>query len=139
METIDVRGLACPTPLILTKRALLAATENTDFEIICNNEISLQNLKNYLRELGISYKEIEDEKKEFHLFFSGIEGSDWIESQETECMENDLSCKTEKEIENTKSKIGFYVVVIKSLQMGSGDPKLGDVLLKAYLNALPEI
>ena len=64
MATIDVRGLACPAPLIKTKQALDKAEAGSTLQIVGNGEIPFGNLKNYLKELGIAYKETREELPE---------------------------------------------------------------------------
>ena len=63
MATIDVRNLACPAPLIKTKQALDKAEPGSTLQIVGNGAIPSNNLKNYLNELGINYKEVQVEEE----------------------------------------------------------------------------
>ncbi len=59
MPTVDVRGLSCPAPLIKTKQAISQASAGTPVQVVGDGVIPLGNLKNYLAELGIAFKEMQ--------------------------------------------------------------------------------
>ncbi len=48
-ETVDARGLACPQPVLLTKKAL--ETEK-DITVIVDNTVALENVKRFAINAG---------------------------------------------------------------------------------------
>jgi TusA-related sulfurtransferase len=50
MKIIDTKGLVCPQPLILTKKALKEVEVNEQFMILLDNETSVQNINRFLKE-----------------------------------------------------------------------------------------
>lgn len=122
MRTIDTRGQLCPAPLILTKKAISENLPGTQLEIITDNDIAFGNLKDYLCELDIRFREIYD-------------GT--IRTLQFTVPEPSL-----KEVEVTSfcSPQGSResVVVLKSEFMGSGNDELGSLLIRAFLNTLLE-
>ena len=170
MATIDVRGLACPAPLIKTKQALDKAEAGSTLQIVGNGEIPFGNLKNYLKELGIAYKETRVDE-EWILAFTVPEKKKEGVVAENFCSVNPEAAEpgngTGNTAENgTKNAAAAkaqampetrnngmpginitahlntplpYMVVIKSLHMGQGEEALGTLLMKSYVNVLPEL
>ena len=131
MATIDVRGLACPAPLIKTKQALDKAEAGSTLQIVGNGEIPFGNLKNYLKELGIAYKETRVDE-EWILAFTVPEKAQAM----PETRNNGMPGINITAHLNTPLP---YMVVIKSLHMGQGEEALGTLLMKSYVNVLPEL
>lgn len=50
MINLDCRGLSCPEPVIMTKKALKDADE---LEVIVDNRVSMENISRYSRAVGI--------------------------------------------------------------------------------------
>lgn len=121
MKTVDARGLLCPAPLILTKKAIDSAQQGDALEVLIDNETSLSNVLSYLNELQIiPIKENADEL--FTLRFTkpaelkqGVEATDFCFAPTA------------------------YVVVIKSETMGEGSNELGTLLMRAFVNSLKEV
>ncbi len=118
MKQVDARGLACPQPLIATKKMIDSLTEESQIEVLLDDDIALGNVTEYLKQLGLS------PKIEGYTITFTAKGSEAKSSSEQ------ISCPT------TPSK--DYAVVIKSTTMGIGDDKLGTILLKAFVNTLPQ-
>lgn len=121
MKTVDARGLLCPAPLILTKKAIDSAQQGDALEVLIDNETSLSNVLSYLNELQIiPIKESADEL--FTLRFTkpselkqGVQATDFCFAPTA------------------------YVVVIKSETMGEGSNELGALLMRAFVNSLKEV
>lgn len=132
MATIDVRGLSCPAPLIKTKRALGQARSGDVFQIVGDGDIPLGNLKNYLTELGIPFKEMRIDNQEWIL--SLILPDHGLEKMQS--LPAESFCRTD---EPSPGNLASYTVVVKSERMGLDDAELGRLLMKSYLNVLPEL
>lgn len=50
MTVVDCRGLSCPEPVILTKKAL---KENPEIQVLVDNRVPVENISRYARALGI--------------------------------------------------------------------------------------
>lgn len=122
MKTIDTRGLLCPAPLIHTKKAIKEAQGGEILEVLLDNETACQNVSSYLKELGINTDVVLNENIQ-HIRFT-------VPDQVDETVNAESFCKTPAN--------NNYVVVLKSELMGEGDPQLGTLLMRAFINSLKE-
>ena len=98
-------------------------SEAEEAEIILDNDVAFKNLQEYLTDLKINY-EIKSTHPEMVIRFAKpgeVAGS-----------------KRPEDFCGVPSTSNDYVVVIKSSEMGSGDPELGALLMRAFLNSLLE-
>jgi len=60
MKKVDARGRSCPEPVVMTKKALEAETE--DLEILVGEEVAKENVSRFIRKSGaeVEVSEIED-------------------------------------------------------------------------------
>lgn len=136
MATIDVRGLSCPAPLVKTKKALSQARPGDTLQIAGDGDIPRENLKNYLRELGISFQEMQVGNQEWILAFI-VPGTEALgKAQEVPVRD---FCPNPALQESEPGNNGAYTVVVRSACMGQGDEELGRLLMKSYLNVLPDL
>ena len=113
MKEIDAKGLDCPEPVVLTKKAL---KENDEIVTIVDNEVAANNVKKLATKLGC---EVAVNKKD-ELYR--------IEIVNTET--KDIEEKPENE-----GKVYFF----KSDKLGTGKDELGDVLIKGFIHTLLEV
>lgn len=52
MKTIDVRGLSCPEPVIMTRKALSSGEQS--YEVLVDNPASRENVTRYAEHQGYS-------------------------------------------------------------------------------------
>ena len=52
MKTIDARGLSCPEPMIMTRKALLSGEQS--YEVLVDNPASRENVTRYAEHQGYS-------------------------------------------------------------------------------------
>ncbi|MCK9638366.1 MAG: sulfurtransferase-like selenium metabolism protein YedF [Prolixibacteraceae bacterium] len=123
MQTVDGKGLLCPQPLILTRKALKNCLPGETLKIECDNRTAYQNILTYLKDQSLS-----PEGKESDGLFSIT-----VVNQPVEAVEASGSCSIDPGICSSS-----YVVVVSSDKMGEGDPQLGSILIKGFLNALIE-
>ncbi|NLX83157.1 MAG: sulfurtransferase-like selenium metabolism protein YedF [Clostridiales bacterium] len=114
MNTIDARGLSCPQPVILTKKAL---AENTGAEltVLVDNETAAKNVKNLGDRLGHQPVISQLEKGTYAVVFAAASGAG-----------------------DGQKKEDAYVVVLSSQEMGTGDTAFGRKLMEGFLYALTE-
>lgn len=112
---VDARGLACPQPVILTKKAL---SDNGVVEVLVDDTAAFQNVKRLAASLGCTVEEAR-EGSAFRLRIT-----------------RGGSCAR---AEDVISRQGPVVLVMSSENLGRGDDVLGTVLVKSFLHTLTEI
>lgn len=123
MQTVNGKGLLCPQPLILTRKALKNCLPGETLKIECDNKTAFQNILTYLNDQLLSPTGTESE---------GI--------FQITVVNHPLEAKEETGTGNIDPGIcsNSYVVVVSSEMMGDGEPELGSILMKAFLNSLIE-
>ena len=111
---IDARGLACPQPVILTKKAL---AEYSDIVVLVDDPVALENVKRLAASERCTIEEDRD-GREFRIRIT----------------RGDACTLAESVIPHE----GPVVVVIGSDTMGRGAEELGTVLMKSFLHTLTE-
>jgi selenium metabolism protein YedF len=117
-KTIDARGLNCPQPVILAKKAL---EENENIVVIVDNKTAMENVRRLGAKLGCSVEIENSGESEFNIHLTGghIEPAAMADVP--------VSCSASS---------GELVAVISSETMGRGDDELGKVLMKAFIHTL---
>jgi selenium metabolism protein YedF len=124
MKTLDARGKLCPVPLVMTKKALLEIGKDETMEILLDNETSAHNVVRFLMDNGFSVEK-EQKGKEFRLTV-GVVGAFSEKSQPEDY------CQTPSQ------KTGNYLVAFLKNTLGEGERELGEVLIKGFINTLPD-
>jgi selenium metabolism protein YedF len=119
MSVVDCRGLACPEPVITTKKALDELKEG-ELLVIVDNAVSCNNVERFAQSQGCSV-EVEQRGKDFSLRIQKGRGR-----QQTEPPQE-------------KEKVKKVVVYINSHLIGGGDEALGSFLMKAFLKTLLDL
>jgi len=123
MQTVDGKGLLCPQPLILTRKALKNCLPGETLKIECDNRTAFQNILTYLNDQSLIPSGSE------------VDGIYYI-TVVNQPVEMGAFSKSSDSATGTCSSA--YVVVVSSEKMGEGDPELGTILMKGFLNALIE-
>ncbi|MFR5601710.1 MAG: sulfurtransferase-like selenium metabolism protein YedF [Lachnospiraceae bacterium] len=127
---VDARGKACPQPVIETKKAL-KNSQGEALEIWVDNAIAVQNLTKLASyEKRLSRSEKVDEK--FYKVWFESNGEDAADRPEEVTGSEEAVCLPDMRQKKT-------VVVLKSGQMGEGDPVLGALLMKGFVYALTQL
>lgn len=116
-KELDVRGIACPGPVIETKKAL-ESLESGIIEVVVDNQVSAANVEKLAKGLGYPVLiEQKDGLYQLTITKGQVESRDLIieETDETE-----------------------IVLFIGNHLIGNGDETLGKLLLKNFLYALTE-
>jgi selenium metabolism protein YedF len=111
---IDARGLSCPQPVILTKKAL---QDHSEIVVIVDNETAQENVKRMALSQGC---EVTIERREGDILLAISKG---------------CSCEIPDAAGTTQ---GPLVIVIGSDTMGKGNDELGTVLMKSFIHTLLE-
>lgn len=115
-KTVDCRGLACPKPVIMTKKELETITDG-EIEVIVDNEVARENVSKFLKSQGLE-PNIEEKEGLFYISTQKKAGCG--------CQVIDFDEKTRP------------VILVTSEFLGVGDDKLGAILMKSYMYALTE-
>jgi selenium metabolism protein YedF len=111
MFDIDARDLACPEPVIRVKKALESGER--EIKILLNSSTSVQNVQRFAKSRGCDVVTTEQDGV-FTLEIKQISGED------------------------EKTAAEAPVLLVASDQLGSGDASLGELLMTAFINTLPE-
>lgn len=130
MKQLDMRGKACPMPVIETKKLLEELNRAEAVTVLVDNEIAVQNLTKLAGHEGMDVSSDKHSDKEFAVVFTPAEGGS-AEAQSTEGQE---TAQEDLIVENHIAK--GRVVVIASDKMGEPEEELGKILIKGFIYAL---
>lgn len=122
MQKVDGKGLLCPQPLILTRKALKMSEAGETLVVECDNRTAYQNILTFLKDQELAPRGTEEE---------GIFKIEVVNQPSLEDEDN-------RSVRVSPGKTSAYVVAVCSDKMGDGDPQLGAILMKGFLNALIE-
>ena len=122
-KIIDCKGMACPLPVVNTKKAAEELGSGDVLTVLVDNEIAVQNLTRFAEHKGFGVSAEKKGEKEYAVSMS-ISGG-----LAEEVQEEVVACAMD-----TRRK--GMLVVLSANVMGSGDPKLGTSLMKAFVFAL---
>lgn len=113
-QVLDARGLACPVPVVNTKR-LLDSIEEGSVTTIVDNDAAKENLLALARGLGCEV-DVQEKGNEFYIQIT----------------------KRETSLQNQEHGIGNTVIYVSASEMGRGSSELGGILIKSFFYALVE-
>jgi selenium metabolism protein YedF len=119
-KVVDCRGLACPQPVIQSKKAMAEADEVTT---IVDNDTAMSNVSRMAVKEGFSV-DVEDREDGtyVHLSRAGVVPAQRVEPTEA-----------------SAGSSGPVVVLIPSDVMGRGDDELGGILIRSFFHTLGEV
>jgi len=125
-KVVDVRGQACPVPVVKTRDAM---KENQPVTVLVSKRDQVENVERMAGRSGWSVAS-EDRGDHFAVFLRPGTGSGEpvVAPEDLVCSVNDPDSATRRPL-----------VVIQSEFMGRGDDALGRLLMKAYLNTLADL
>ena len=119
---VDARGLACPLPVVNTKKAIEGMKAGDTVEVLVDNEIAVQNLGKFAKQKAYKMSAEKKSEKEYKVTITLVEGG-------PEPLQDDAVCATD-------ARQKGMLVVLSSNTMGTGDEKLGKSLMKAFVFAI---
>ena len=122
-KIIDCKGMACPLPVVNAKKASEELRSGDVLTVLVDNEIAVQNLSRFAEHKGFGVCAEKKGDKEYAVIMT-ISGAAAEEPREEE-----IACAVD-------SRRKGMLVVLSANTMGSGDPKLGTSLMKAFVFAL---
>lgn len=127
---VDAKGLSCPQPVILTKKALEA---NSDVTVLVDNETARENVKRLASSAGCTIQVTEQSGGIFSLHIMKGPGASMEKAIPVEELPCDISGKP------AAGGGGPNVFVIASDTMGKGNDELGTILMKAFIHTIQDL
>jgi selenium metabolism protein YedF len=124
MKTVDARGMVCPKPLILTKKALNDLPRGEHLTLLVDNETSKQNVERFCKDNGVDVTSSQD---------GGVFTIAMIKIQKEAIAADEKAYCASEPPKRT------HVIVFKSDTMGNGPAELGTILMKAFVNTIKEV
>ena len=122
-KIIDCKGMACPLPVVNAKKAAEELNTGDMLTVLVDNEIAVQNLTRLAEHKGFGVSAEKRAEKEYAVIMT-ISGAVTEETKE-----ETVACVMD-------SRRKGMLVVLSGSEMGTGDPKLGKNLMKAFVFAL---
>ena len=122
-KIIDCKGMACPLPVVNAKKAAEALNAGDVLTVLVDNEIAVQNLTRFAEHKGFTVSAEKKAQKEYAVIMTVAGSAPVAEAQE------EIACVMD-------SRRKGMLVVLSGNVMGTGDPKLGTSLMKAFVFAL---
>ncbi len=116
METLDCRGQQCPQPVVQTRQLMLAQPTRS-IKVLVSDDVSRDNILRLAKSLGYT-SSIGQNEATFEVSLTPGEAPE--------------------EKAAVASATGPTIIFIGSDQMGSGDTKLGQILMKNFIFTLIE-
>ena len=123
-KIIDCKGMACPLPVVNAKKAAEELKNGDSLIVLVDKEIAVQNLTRFGEHKGFT---VAAEKKAEQEYAVTMNNSG--ETKAKEAADENITCEVD-----TRRK--GMLVVLSANTMGTGDPKLGASLMKAFVFAL---
>ena len=115
--------MACPLPVVNAKKAAERLNSGDVLTVLVDNEIAVQNLTRFAEHKGFAVSAEKKADKEYAVIMT-ISGAVAEKNKEEE-----IACVMD-------SRRKGMLVVLSGNVMGTGDPKLGTSLMKAFVFAL---
>ncbi len=119
MREVDARGLPCPRPVLETKKALEAAGKD-EITVLVDSPESRENVRRFAESQGCTAA-VSEEDGVFTIRIA--KGSP-------------VPARQEQPAAHGSHVSGPHVVLVATDSLGTGDKKLGGILMKAFLNTL---
>ncbi|MFC1572886.1 sulfurtransferase-like selenium metabolism protein YedF [Candidatus Eisenbacteria bacterium] len=143
-RVIDVRGKACPQPVIETRKILLEGTAES-LRVIVDNRASAENVSRMVRSLGQEIRIDREEPGEIHLMINlgGTSGGDTKvangSTMTSAVMSPPAASSATQSAEDLCRQPSRNVVLISSDRFGSGEEELGRILMRSFIKTLSEV
>lgn len=123
MKVVDAKGLLCPKPLIMTKKALKETSLNEQFVVLIDNEVSMQNVTRLLKDNNAK-TEVSEKDGVYKITVTKLE-------------KNISTPVVEEYCEAPEPKKGKHVYLFKTNGVGSNE--LGQMLTEGFLDTIKEV
>lgn len=126
MKEIDARGLDCPRPVVLTKKAM---ADNEEILVIVDNKTASENVAKLAQKMKAEVSIVEEAADYFKIIIKNS-GEAKVESEAAAS-----AASPNSDAKSNQRK----VYLIASDTLGTGEEELGKILIKGFLSTLLEI
>jgi selenium metabolism protein YedF len=123
VKIVNARGLACPQPVVLAKKAI---ESHEQVMVVVDNDTALENVKRLGTKLGCTVMIEKKSDGTYEIYLTRKTGAARTKEEFTP------SCGA------SPAQSGHFVIVITEDKMGRGNDELGYVLIKAFLHTIAE-
>lgn len=116
MKSLDCRNQQCPQPVIRTRQQILSEPDRA-FQVLVNDPVAVENISRLAQEQGYTVDTLQD-------------------GQETQM--NLTPGTSPRDDKSALPSSGPTIVLIGSDELGQGDTKLGQILMKNFIFTLTE-
>lgn len=131
IKEVDCRGLACPQPVINTKRAL-ESIESGKLITIVDNDVAKENVSLFARNAGC---QVDVEPKEGHYFIT-ITKNNAVNNKTSSMNQREAPSDAQNMTHQTPDRIVYF---FSTNMLGQGSPELGMVLMKSLFSTIVEM
>ncbi|OPY17110.1 MAG: SirA-like protein [Syntrophus sp. PtaB.Bin138] len=125
---IDARGLACPQPVIMAKKAM---EENEQVTVLVDNETAVENIRRMAGKMACAFSAVQKEGGVWEIALSrtraDIQGPQAVP-------DGGIACDA-----LYGREAGPLVVVLSDNHMGRGDDVLGDILIRSFVHTILQL
>jgi len=125
-KIVDARGLACPEPVVLTKKALQEAQEVL---VMVDDTTAVENITRLGTSMGCTVETEIQKDRTFRIRLSRSSGA----PADADAVEVTACCDDERQ---GRQAAGPLVIAISSDRMGRGEDELGSVLIRSFIHTL---
>ncbi|NLC07510.1 MAG: sulfurtransferase-like selenium metabolism protein YedF [Syntrophomonadaceae bacterium] len=139
MREVDARGLACPQPVILTRKTWLESSAEP-LLVRVDNPIARDNVCKLAQSLGL-FTEVTENGTEFQILINKGESAGNQENQPSNALihEQPLTSLASSGCGCLPGAETGIVILIKDDVLGAGNRELGQALMKSFLYTLREL
>jgi selenium metabolism protein YedF len=130
-KTVDAKGLACPEPVVLTKKALEEGGFE-EFEVLVDNPAARDNVSRFAGYSGCKLISVTENAGQFVLVLAAPAGAVHSSLAEESCED------TAPAPESATAQMAGATVLIATDRLGRGSDELGALLMKGFIYALAE-
>lgn len=120
-KELDCRTLACPSPVIMTKKELETMEDGT-LVVMVDNEAAKENVSRLIKTMDFDFDILNKGNEEYHIAIS-VDGKEIIQVDNNE------------EVATISNK---QTIAISSNTMGTGSEELGNILMKSFMYTIRE-
>lgn len=132
-KTVDARGLPCPQPVILTRRAM-REPDADEIVTIVDNETSQRNVSRMAEREGYRVT-VEERDEALYLHLNRPAG----DSGDGTASEPDAVGAPNAAVGRAAPAAGSLVVLVASDTLGRGEAELGGILMRSFFHTLGEV
>jgi len=128
--TIDARGLACPQPVILAKKAI---EENMEVVVMVDNAFAVENIRRMAAKMACLFS-MAEQAGEIREITLTRDGETEQALPDGAAPAGELFCPA-----SPAKDRGPFVAVLSDNHMGRGDDVLGDILIRGFVHTLLQL